>query len=203
MAKGRKSKVRYRTAEWEGESYRLAVLDKGGQLPDEEKVKIAELVCKMYATDKYNLQSCLEACGVRSRGTWYKWTETVEQIEQLFINAQKEKDSHYMSQLKERARTSLERFIDGFTREVTEREAEPVPTGEVDDEGNPIMALKTTKVKKKEVFIKPSMRAIEHVLFNADARNFEKNPKPVEKMNKDVDIPVIKWVDNNEVEEEI
>ena len=56
MAKGsRRKKVRYRTAEWEGETYRLAVLDKGIILSDEDKIQIAELVCKMYATDKYSL----------------------------------------------------------------------------------------------------------------------------------------------------
>lgn len=190
MAKGSQNRAvtPRRTIEFEDQEFSVAVVTRGRQTTEAEKIEIADVVCMMYATDQFSLSDCLEQCGI-SPATWVAWKRQVKQIEFAYIDAQKTKDAIYRTRLRHRARTMAERMIDGMTIELTEREAEQG----VDEDGNP--ALFTTRIKRKEVYVRPSVKLIETVLFNMDPVNFEKNPLPVEQINKEVDIPPIDWVD--------
>jgi len=193
MAKAKGSqdkKPRYREVNYDGNKYRIAVVEKGKDISIEEKIKIAELVCEMYKTDEYTLADCLGHCGIKGKATWYSWMVEIEPIKLLYQQSQRAKDLQYRHELKNRARTMAEKLVEGYTMEVKEREAQPG----FDDKGKPI--LKTTKVKTKTVFVKPSAAVVLKVLYNMDAVNFQEHPKPDEKINEEVNIPPISWVDN-------
>lgn len=174
----RKTRTRYRNVEFDDETYRIAVIGKGKDVPEAEKIAIAGLVCLMYATDLYSLDECLAACGITSDSTWYKWLDEIGEIEPLYLEAQRQKDRRYRHKMKQRARTMAERLLEGYSFELTEREAEPTQ----DSEGN--TTLITTKVKRKEVIVRPSVRLIETFLFNLDGRNFTRNPEPYKAGNE-------------------
>lgn len=194
MAKG-KPRIRRHTVEWEGENYRLAKLSKGKDIPVEEKVKISKVICMMYETDLYSLIECCAKVGINDR-TFFKWRNEITEIADLFIGADREKEIIYRHNLRQRGRTNAERLMEGFTKEVEDKsyEAARDENGNVilDENGEPKMILVSKKVK--QLFIRPSVRMTETSLFNSDSRVFEKNPKPTEKINKDVDIPPVQWV---------
>jgi hypothetical protein len=186
MAKGsRKKSPPRKIVEWDGEKFNLAVIVRGNKLPDDERLKIAEVVCKMYESDDYSLDDCLNFVGISSRTSWYNWMDEVEQIEQMYKTAQRNKDRMYRHKLKERARTRLEMMIDGYVFELTERVAD------VSREGGGVIPR---TIKRKEIYVRPSERLLERVLFNVDPLNFERDPKPYER-DVDIDIPVTKWIE--------
>ena len=189
MTKGSQTAViPRREVEFDDQTFSLAVVSRGRNIDETEKIKIADVVCMMYQTDRHTLVDCLDQCGI-SEATWIAWKLKINEIEVSYIQAQKIKDSIYRTRLRDRARTMAERMIDGMTIELTEREAEQG----VDDDGNP--QLFTTRIMRKEVYIRPSVKLIETVLFNMDPTNFEKNPTPVEQIDQEVNIPPIDWVD--------
>lgn len=147
---------------------------KGVDLSKEEKIRIAQEVCELYATDQYTLEECLAQAGIRSDSTWYKWRSEIEEIEKLYEDAKIQKAENYRINLVGRARTTLERYLDGFTVELNEQE------GHIDEKGN----LRIDKVKQKKVYVKPSMRAVEFVLTNMDGKNFTRFPEPTKAVNE-------------------
>ena len=193
IAKKEPVNPRTRTIEFDDEEYQIATISAGRNITDPEKIEIAQLVCLMYSTDQYSLDECLMTCGIKSDSTWWKWLDEIKEIEPLYSEAQRKKDHKYRHRTVQRARTMVERLIDGYTIDIEEREAEPVNL--IDNEGKKTTAMQTTKIKKKQVIVRPSVSLIQSVLFNSDAKVFERNPKPIEKMNKDVNIPPIDWVE--------
>jgi hypothetical protein len=172
------------------ETYLIPLVRKGVILSDEEKMNVAEVVCMMYETDEYSLEECLQYCGIRSKSTWWNWVNNVEPIERLYLKAQKMKDLTYSHGLKRRARTLVERLLDGgIIQDLEEQEAEPVigPGNE--------RRLVTVKVKRKQVLIKPSAGLILSILYNHDPALFDKNPEPIEQMSKELSIEPIEWVE--------
>lgn len=162
---------------FDGEEYLLPKISPGRNLRKREKIKIAEMVCRMYASDLYTLGDCLQHCGVRSDSTWRKWLEEIEEIEILYKDAIEAKDTTYRDSLKRRARSTLEKYIEGFTVQTTER------AGLIDTKTG---VITTTAVKEKEIYIRPSMRAVEFVLTNVDGRNFTRNPEPYKAGNENI-----------------
>lgn len=180
--------IKYQTISYEGNKYRIAKLKKGVDIGNPEKLKIAELICLMYETDDCSLAECSKAVGISER-TFFNWRDSISEITDLYISADKKRDTYYRYKLKQRGRRNAERLLDGYTVELKEWVESPV----IDAKGKTIMTVASMKIK--EVFIKPSVKLTETVLYNVDARVFERNPVPVEKINKDVDIPPISWVD--------
>lgn len=167
MAKG-SQKVQYKTVNYDGEKYKIAIMSKGRKLPKSEKLNIAKLVCKMYGTDKHSLDECLAFCGIKSHVTWLNWMNDIDDIDPLYLAAQAQKDSIYRHRLKNRARTMAERLIDGYVIQVQEDEQEPNEKGE----------MKVVKTKTKNILVRPSVRLIEATLYNMDGKTFVKNPEP-------------------------
>jgi len=137
---------------------------KGRDLSKREKIALAREVCSLYQTDQYTLASCLQQIGIKSPVTWYNWLK-IEEIEKLYNEAQDLKNKIYRTGLQERARTSLERMVEGYTVETTELE-EILPDGE----DQPTIV---TKRKRKQHYIKPSPTLILATLNNVD--RFKKN----------------------------
>lgn len=174
-----------RTVEFDGEQYNLPIIRKGGvPLTDDERIIIAELVCKMYATDQFSLEDCLRHCGVRSKSTWWYWVNSIEPIERLYYEAQDSKDREYKHRLKHRARTMAERLIDGYCFEVEEHTSSPVIVKE--GEKPNIDGLEIVTVKKKTIFVKPSVPIILNTLYNTDGRTFTRNPEPYKAGNEEI-----------------
>lgn len=189
MATQTKAIIPRKKVEFDGQVHALAVVGPGRSVPSEEKVKIAALVCEMYATDRFPLEEVLKHCGVNSTATWYAWGREFAEIATLYKQAEAAKAQIYTSRLRERARTQAERLIDGYVVETVTKEAEATQ----DKNGNPIMA--TTRITKKEVLVRPSARLIEYALNNTDGNNFRRNPDPDNDFDGDVNIPPIEWVD--------
>ena len=166
MAKGSRRKVeRTRSVEWDGDKYVLPVIGKGRDISEAGKIKIAELVCKMYSTDRYPLRECLTMAGIKSEATWYTWCERIKEIDDLFINSQKSKDLKYRARVRERALTMFERALSGYTVDVERNEYEKVPV--YDENGKKIgEKLKKTKNTKHQIYIRPQFAAILKAMEN-------------------------------------
>jgi hypothetical protein len=108
--------------EVEGEKYEIPTVVSGIVLTEEQKLKVAEVVCKMYAIDKYPILECLKACGIKSESTWHKWRHEVEAIEELYKNAKTKMVQARQVSLRERLLTSYEKGISGYKVQLTERE---------------------------------------------------------------------------------
>lgn len=141
---------------------------KGRDLSIEDKIRMAEEVCKLYATDQYTIKECLRSVGIKSESTWALWRKDIEEIEELYLKAKHEKEQRYNEGLVERALTSLERAVEGFHIDAIEQE------GTVTPDGNFIVS----KVKKKQIYVKPSVGAITYVLNNLKRGTFTRNPAP-------------------------
>lgn len=161
-----------REVEFDGVSYHLPMVDRGRDLSREEKIEIAEVVCMMYATDQYTIVECLNHCGVGSDNTWRNWRLEIEEIGEMYEKAKREKHETYADSLRQRARTALEKAIDGYKLTLEERVGKPVLTRD----GKTI--IETVAVKEKEIYIRPSVRAIEMVLYNLEGGTFSKSPEP-------------------------
>ena len=178
----------------------LPAVTRGRNLTEEQKIVIAECVCNLYQTDRYSLETCLSAVGIKSDGTWYKWCDEIEEIEALYQEATKKKDRIYRGRLKERGRTSLERGIEGYTITLTEQVYQWQEIAQ--EQGPPKLEQVLVAEKKKQVYVKPSPTLIQYVLNNLDSANFERSPEKIPVESDRVDMPRFTWVDNEEKDAE-
>ena len=137
----------------------------GKELKLEDKIRVSEAVCELYALNKYSLDTCLKKYGIKSFSTWYKWLE-IEEIEKLYKTACEIRLAQYKITLQEKGKTALEKWVDGFT--VTEVK---VKKGK-NDKGNLVILEETKTTKHKQ-----SIQATFYVLNNFDRSNFSKNPR--------------------------
>lgn len=166
------SRTPRRKVEFEGATYSLAIISKGRDIPREEKIKIAEAVCQLYATDRFSLAECLKECGVSSSNTWFLWAEEIAEIGQLYSEAQTRKALHYRTHLKERGLTMAEKLLCGYFVEALEHEGEAV----VDDEGRPIDGeFKMIRVKRRQIYIQPKVEVWKTIMYNFDPNNFRRD----------------------------
>lgn len=178
MAKGsRVKKIPKRLVEYNGDEFEIAIIRKGIQLNDEEKLKIGELVCLMYGTDEHSLENCLEMCGIKSDVTWYNWIDAIGGIEEMYIKAQIEKDKRYRRKLKKRGRTVVERMMEGYIVDLVEKKAERIDTGMRDEQGKPIVEMRTLAVTQKQIYVRPSPAIIKMAVFNVDRDVFKNDVK--------------------------
>jgi len=153
-------------------------VSKGRDIEIHEKIEIAEQVCEMYASDQYTLSACLSQFGIESDSTWYKWCQEIEEIEELYNKGKISKRETYREKLKQRARTTLERYLDGFTIDIVEQEA-TLQTGQ-----NRKQEMVVTKIKNKQIYVRPSVTAAIKILYNVDGENFTPNPEPYKSGNE-------------------
>jgi hypothetical protein len=138
----------------------------GRDISKEDKIAIAKKVCELYATDKYNLMTCLEKSGIKSFSTWHVWRTQIEEIDELYTVAMQQKNAQYKVRLLERGKTSLERWVDGYDYEETKIVKEKAKNGK--------LVVKAQITTKK---VRHSLQATLYVLNNFDKVNFQKNPK--------------------------
>ncbi len=151
---------------------------KGRDIPIQDKIEIAARVCELYATNQYTLASCLTKEGIQSDSVWYRWCQDIEEIEDLYNNAKAERQSNYHASLVSRASTALEKHLDGWTTEVTERWGEP-------DKRNPEKII-TTQIKEKQIYHRPSLQAAIFVLTNLKGETYTRNPEPYKAGNEKI-----------------
>lgn len=183
---------RRRKVEFNGNEYSIIPISKGRDIKKEQKIEMAKLVCAMYATDEYSLVNCLKAVGINSDVTWYNWQNEIEEIEAMYKEAFESKSKIYFHRLVRRARTSLEKRVDG---EVIELKVIKVRKPNKTELNNLDFDIELVREEiTKEVYIPPSDTAIQFALTNQDAINFERNPSPDDKIIDDIDIDPIEWV---------
>lgn len=151
-----------------GKKQNLPKPSKGRDLTIEDKIRLAEVVCELYASDQYTIKECLRSAGINSEATWHKWCQEIEEIEELYLGAKREKEHRYNEQLVERSLTSLEKAITGFHVDTVEQE------GNVAEDGTFIVK----KAKRRQLYIRPSVMAITYVLNNLKGGTFTSNPRP-------------------------
>lgn len=155
-------------------------LSKGRDISISEKITIAQQVCELYSTDQYTLTVCLANFGIESDSTWYKWCHEIEEIEEAYNKAKEIKRTKYQGKLREKARTTLERYLDGFTVDIVEQ----IGTAKLGQNGEQVIEI--DKVKNKQIYIRPSVTAALKVLYNVDGRNFTPNPEPYKAGNENI-----------------
>lgn len=192
-----KKRLTYGKLEWEGQEYRIAKSVQGVALPIEEKIQITKVLCLMYKTDDYALEKCCEAVGITAK-TFFNWRSSFSEISEIYLDADREKEIIYKDRLRIRGRTTAERLTEGFVIELQDYDLVPVLDEEtkkqlIGEDGEPV--YKKANIRVRQQYIRPSVKMTETILYNTDVRVFEKNPKPVEKINQDVDIPLIDWVE--------
>lgn len=145
---------------------------KGRSLRKAQKIKIALAVCEMYASDQYTIKECIRANGIQSEATWAKWVNEIKEIEEAYLKAQVDRERNYNAGLVSRALTGLERSLEGFPVELVEQEGEMI----AGKDGQTVFSVK--KIKRKQVYVRPSVPAIMYVLNNLKSGTFTGNPKP-------------------------
>lgn len=156
---------------------------KGRKLTDEQRLDIARKVCEMYATDKYTIAACLSANGIESESTWRKWQEEIAEIAELYKGAIEKKEMMYRVNLKERARTGLEKSIEGYTVELEETEGEDF----TDEHGQ--RRVRITKRKKRQVHFRGSVQAQIFALVNIDSETFKHRNSAEAEVPLDIETP--------------
>lgn len=184
----KKPRIRFRSVKYDDVVYKLAIPQKGLNLSDDHKLNISKVICLMYETNDHSLEECCKGVGISVK-TFFNWRSSISIISEAYNISDAKNLEIYFHRLKNRGRTNAERLLDGFTVELVDTEEVP----ETDAKG--VTTMKVVKIKKKQMFIRPSVKLTETVLYNTDGRNFEKNPKPTDKMNQEVDIEPITWVD--------
>lgn len=130
---------------------------KSPQLTKAEKIALATKICDLYREDTITIVSCCEAFNVSPR-TFHYWTKEVTEVADIYKKAKQGQDTVYLDRIKTKARTNLEKLIEGY--EVTEHREE------TDFKG----AKRTVDITKQ---IQPSATAVIFALTNTDPDNFK------------------------------
>ncbi|MFT6809843.1 MAG: hypothetical protein ACJA01_003083 [Saprospiraceae bacterium] len=167
----------------------------GRDLKKAEKIEIATYLCMIHSKDKFNLAETLKLFGIKDYGTWHRWVRKIPEIQALYKEAENNRTVEYFKRLKAKARTALERKIEGEYLVLKTRKVKR-PSKE-DKTTHPQLASVELLVEEteKEVYIQPDSQAIIFALTNMDSVNFEKSPKPEDPEEGEINIPPISWVE--------
>lgn len=149
-----------------------------GQKPTKEQIEtLAAFVCEMYATDLFPLKECLRFAGIKSEATWHFWKRENEAVKAFYENAKRQKSEVYRSGLLQRALTSLEKQVTGYTVDL-EEVADTIEFKEegIGDNKQLIETITGRTVRKKKIYIKPSPTATIFTLINLDPANYKRAP---------------------------
>ena len=145
----KKKAVPVRDIEYGGEKYFVPVTGRGIVLEEEEKIKVAELVCLIHS----NGESIEYACNYvgMDRGTFYNWRNAIPQVQQLYQEA----FSAFVDSRREAVGESiLQSLPDKINDKIVWLE-ETVGEPYLDPTTNK-MAIKTVLVRRKQAYIKAS-----------------------------------------------
>lgn len=150
---------------------------RGVKLKLDEKIRIAKAVCEKYASGNYTFESCCNNEGI-SENTLYAWAREIEEIELILKDAQRQKDESFKRNLKEKAKTALEKLVAGFESVETYQEGIP------DETTGKIITSKVTTRKK---FVPPNPTAVIFALTNVDGDNFKHKSETEHKGKIEID----------------
>ena len=154
----------------------------GRNISQKDKIEIATYVCKIYATDYYTVDDILLAFGIKCASTWHRWIRNSQEIQELYNEAIRTKNECYIPRLREKARSALEKVVEGYT--VTTTEVKRTPVVVTDSNGKTTVSEESYVEEKKikQVYIKPMPQAIMYALDNLDKDNFTRNPEPTREL---------------------
>lgn len=156
-------------------------MKKGKKMSRKQRLKKAEKICSVYATGEYSVKASSEANGVSER-TFHAWVKKHDEIAALYAAAQRMAEKKYLKRLKHKAKTALEKRVEGYTIKLQKQKWEYTFDRQ---QGKNVRRLVATEVAEKEVL--PNMSAIIFALKNTDPDNFkDKQEVKVEQVNTGV-----------------
>lgn len=132
-------------------------------LEGEDRIKLALSICEQYASGLHTIASCCVAASVPER-TFYYWCDEIAEIAEAYKKAKLSCAQVFKGSLKEKARTSLEKLVEGY--EYTEVKHEDV----IDFETGIKLGVKTVTTHKQ---FAPNPTAVIFALTNTDPENFK------------------------------
>lgn len=191
MAKGKALSIPYTTVELEGESWKIPVVRTGAHLQEKHVRDLVAPILYLFTSNSYTLKNCCEAVGINRR-TFYNWKAKFAWVAEDYAEASRRRSAMFRSELREIARSNFLRLAGGYTVEVTEAEAEADVGAGGEEE------MRTKRMKRKEIYVKPNARLIELAIVNLDGEHFQRNPKPdfgSDNIPDDISIDPITWVE--------
>jgi succinyl-CoA synthetase alpha subunit len=167
------------------------IMKQGVKLSKAAKIKIAQRICTKYAEGIYTLDSCCKNESISDR-TFYTWINDHSEISELYKEAQKKADEIFKKNLKEKAKTALEKLIEGYESIETFQEGIP---------GKNKGEIITTKVTTRKRFVGPNATTVIFTLTNTDSANF-KHKSETELKGK-IEIDNLSKVSDEELEKRI
>ena len=159
--------------------------EKGKKTPSQSKAEInrfnqrkkkVKQICDLYAQDRHSIKECCKKYKI-DFVTFLNWNREHDELKKMYENAKALKDEVYHHTLTERAKTSLEKLIEGRTYEEKKIQFENVY--EVDEDGNTtseIIAVEK-KVVTTEKTILPNTTAVIFALKNLDPEKWSDKHK--------------------------
>lgn len=132
-----------------------------------QKLELVQRICDLYETQGATVASCCKAVGINER-TFYFWLKENSQLSEIYEKAKEGADVVYWDRLREKAKGSLEKLVDGFKVKGSRKETGETDKGHfskdietVDEVGpNPTAVIFTLKGLYPEMFT--DRQKIEH-----------------------------------------
>jgi len=138
-------------------------MKKGTRLSKGQKIKKAMLVCEMYTSGEYTILQCCQKNGIKSQTTFLRWCEEIEEIEEAYTRARKAANKVYNLNVGQKAKTELEKRLEGYTVKTSET------TYEITEDGQKKIRL----VKEKEHRVSALDSTVMQVIQNRFPENWK------------------------------
>jgi len=141
------------------------------QLTQGQRIEVAEKICNLYAEGQLTIESCCDACGIVYR-TFKEWVDRADEndeyseVAEHYKRAKSKSEEIYMDRLSRKAKTALEKRVEGYETEEKVQETEII-----ERDGKVIQVPKKLKLTKKTVG--PDTTAIIFALKNTDPEKFK------------------------------
>lgn len=91
----------------------------------EEKIQVSQKICDLYAANNFTLESCCKECGITEQ-TFHNWKNEILEILDAYKKAKTKNNTNYKTQLREKAKTSMQKLIEGWEYKKTTKEKKVV-----------------------------------------------------------------------------
>lgn len=91
----------------------------------EEKIEVSQKICDLYAANNFTLESCCKEYGI-TEWTFHNWKNEITEITEAYKKAKTRNSVNYKTQLREKAKTSMQKLIEGWEYKKTTKEKKKV-----------------------------------------------------------------------------
>ena len=95
------------------------------QHTQEEKIEVSQKICDLYAANNFTLESCCKEYNITDR-TFRIWCDEISEISDAYKKAKTKNAINYKTQLREKAKTSMQKLIEGWEYKKTTKEKKVV-----------------------------------------------------------------------------